>query len=174
MAEAPVHVVLLGLMGAGKSSIGQRVAERLDRPLLDGDEVLEARTGGRTAADVAEEEGLDSLHVREAQVAIELLATPDPAVIGPAASVVEVAAAREALLPHVVVWLRASAGHHAAKAAEKPHRPLLAGTDLLALFEAQLAARGPRLEALAELVVDIESGTRDEHADAIADYVMRR
>ena len=99
------HVVLLGLMGAGKTSVGRRVAERLGRPLLDGDAILEERTGGRTAADVLDAEGAERLHVLEAEIALECLATATPAVIGPAASVIEVDAVRDAMAGHVVVWL---------------------------------------------------------------------
>ena len=84
------HVVLLGLMGAGKTSVGRRVATRLERPLLDGDEVLEDRTGGLTAADVVDREGAERLHALEAEIALDMLRSGTPAVIGPAASVIEV------------------------------------------------------------------------------------
>ena len=99
------HVVLLGVMGAGKTSIGRLVAERLGRPLVDGDDRLAERTGGRTAADVAERDGLDALHGIESDIALEALASGDPAVIGPAASVCESAVVRDHLVDHVVVWL---------------------------------------------------------------------
>ena len=56
------HVVLLGLMGSGKTSIGLRVAERMGWPLVDGDVWLEERAGGRTAAQIAE---ADSGRVQE-------------------------------------------------------------------------------------------------------------
>ena len=39
------HIVLVGMMGAGKSSVGRVLAARLDRPLLDTDELVEASTG---------------------------------------------------------------------------------------------------------------------------------
>ena len=65
----PRHVVLLGLMGAGKTSIGRVVAERLGLPLIDGDERLAELTGGRTAAEISEERGLGVLHDLEAEIA---------------------------------------------------------------------------------------------------------
>jgi shikimate kinase len=65
------HVVLLGLMGAGKTSIGRLVAARLDRELVDGDVVLDTITGGRTAADFAAAEGIDALHEKEARIALD-------------------------------------------------------------------------------------------------------
>ena len=129
-----MHVVLLGLLGSGKTSIGTRVAERLGRPLIDGDVVLAERTGGRTAADIADEAGIDALHELEADIALEALATSEPAVVGPAASVLEVDAALAALAGHTVVWFTAPASYLAERAVKKTHRPLLADGDPAALF----------------------------------------
>src|SRR5690606_19055019 len=102
---------------------------------------LEARTG-RTAAEIADSEGLDRLHRLEAEIAMEALASTEPAVVSPAASVVEVDAVRAALAGHAVVWLAASAAHHARAAVGKDHRPLLDG-DPLALFRAPARRAGP-------------------------------
>src|SRR5687768_4261670 len=102
------HIVLLGLMGSGKTSIGRRVAEQLGWPLIDGDDELEARNDGRTAAEIADALGIDALHAMEAEVALEALARPEPAVIGPAASTIENDRVRTALADHWVVWLKAT------------------------------------------------------------------
>lgn len=165
------HVVLLGLMGGGKTSVGRRVAERLGRPLLDGDGILEERTGGRTAAQVAEAEGIERLHELEAEIALEALAWSTPAVIGPAASVVELDVVRDAMAEHLVVWLAGSAEHHAERAVQKDHRPLLDDGDPVELFHRQLAARGPLMTQLADLVIDVEATTKDEQADAVVALV---
>jgi shikimate kinase len=113
------HIVLLGLMSSGKTSVGRRVAERTGRPLIDGDEVLSASHDGRTAAEFAESDGLDELHRLEAEIALAALRGEEPAVIGPAASVVEQPAVRAALAGHVVVWLSAPAAHLAERAARR-------------------------------------------------------
>ena len=52
----PEHLVLVGMMGSGKSSVGRRVAEALDRPLLDTDALVEERTG-RTVRQLFDEGG---------------------------------------------------------------------------------------------------------------------
>lgn len=160
------HVILLGLMGSGKTSVGRRVADRLARPLLDGDEILDQRVG-RTAAQVAAAEGIARLHDLEAEIALEALSSTTPAVIGPAASVVEADVVRNAMAGHVVVWLAGSAAYHAGKAAQKDHRPLIDDGDTLVLFEQQLATRGPLIRALADLVIDVEAMAKDEQADAV-------
>lgn len=167
------HVVLLGLMGGGKTSVGRRVAERLGRELLDGDAILQERTGGRTAAQVAEEEGIEHLHELEALIALEALASSTPAVIAPAASAVELDVVREAMAEHVVVWLAGSAEHHAERAVEKDHRPMLDQGDPVVLFRRQLAERGPLMRQLAQLVIDVEATSKDEQADAVVDLVQR-
>lgn len=164
------HVVILGLMSAGKTTVGRRVADRLGRPLVDGDVVLEARTG-RTAAEIAAADGIGVLHRQEAEIALEALASPTPSVIGPAASVVEVDAVREALAGHVVVWLSASAEALAARAGEQGHRPLVDDGDPVALFARQRAVREPLVLPLADLVLDVEAVPRDEQVAAIAALV---
>ncbi len=168
------HLVLLGLMGAGKTSVGRRVAERLGRPLIDGDVVLEERTGGRTAAQIAEGEGIDALHRLEAEIAMDALASSSPAVIGPAASVIESDVVRDAMAPHLVVWLTGPAAYFAERAARKPHRPLLDDGDPLALFEHQLAVREPLVVPIADLVIDVPTMSKDEQADAVVALAEER
>lgn len=154
-------------MGAGKTSVGRRVAEHLGRPLIDGDAVLEERAGGLTAAQIADAQGIDALHDLEAEIAMEALASSTPAVIGPAASVIEVDAVRDALAGHVVVWLTASAEHLARKAVKKDHRPLLDDGDPVDLFARQLATREPLVVPIADLVIDVETMSKDEQAAAV-------
>lgn len=165
------HVIVLGLMGSGKTSIGTRVAARLERPLLDGDEILQARHGGRTAAQIADADGLDALHELEAAIALEALAHPTPAVVAPAASIVERDDVRAAIGEHTLVWLTAPATYLAERAVRKDHRPLLDAGDPVALFDAQLARRQPLVLPLADLVVDVEATSKDDAAEAIAALV---
>ncbi len=154
-------------MGAGKTSVGRRVARRLGRPLVDGDERLEAGSGGRTAAQIATAEGIEKLHDLEAEIALEALAGSTPAVIGPAASVIEVDAVRDALAGHLVVWLTASAEHLAEKAVQKDHRPLIHDGDPVELVRHQLAVREPLVLPLADLVLDVTTMSKDAQADAV-------
>ena len=62
----PRHVVLVGLMGAGKTTVGVPLARALGRPYRDNDSELERRTG-RTAHDLAAAEGMDGLHRAESE-----------------------------------------------------------------------------------------------------------
>ena len=167
-----MHVVLLGLMGSGKTSIGKRVAQRLGRPLVDGDDLLEARSEGRTAADIAEAAGIDALHELEAEIALEAIARTEPSVIGPAASAIDDDEVLTALRGHTVVWFRAPAAYLAEHAIRKSHRPLVHDDDdPVALFERQLAAREPRVLPLADLIVDVSTMAKDDAAAAIVELV---
>jgi shikimate kinase len=158
-------------MGSGKTSIGEVLADRLGRPLVDGDAELEERTGGRTAADVTAEQGLAVLHELEEDIALAALARRTRAVIGPAASVCDSAAVRQALAEHLVVWLGAPAEHLAEEAVRKSHRPLVHEGDPVALFQQQIAAREPLVAPLAALVLDVSTTSDEDAVTAIVDLV---
>ena len=168
------HIVLLGLMGAGKTELGRQIAERFDRPLLDCDGELEERMGGRTAREIADAEGLERLHDLEAEIALDMLGTTTPAVIGPAASVIEVDAVRDAMAGHLVVWLTGPVELLAEKAVDGDHRPLVHEGDPLELVSEQLAVRGPLAVALADLVLDISVGSREEQAEQVVAVARER
>lgn len=171
MTAVDRHVVLLGLMGAGKTSIGTEVAARLGRPLIDGDERLAERTDGRTAAEIENDRGLEVLHRIEAEIALEALARADPAVIGPASSVCESATVRDALAEHLVVWLRAPLDYLARTAVMKSHRPLVDHEDPVTLFAKQMAVREPLVLPLAALVIEVAEVSVDEAAAEIVRLV---
>jgi shikimate kinase len=158
-------------MGTGKTEIGRQLAERLGRPLLDCDGELEERMGGRTARTIADEEGLDRLHELEAEVALQMIGSSEPAIIGPAASTIEVDAVRDALVGHTVVWLTGPVDLLAEKAADGDHRPLVHDGDVTELVEAQLRDRGPLGLAVADLVIDISVGTREDQTEAVMAYL---
>ncbi len=81
-------IVLIGPMGAGKTTVGRLVADRLERPLIDSD-ILIWRSMGMSAADVADTAGVGHLHELEALVLERSLQRSQGAVITAAASVVD-------------------------------------------------------------------------------------
>jgi len=98
-------IVLIGLVAAGKTTVGRLLAARLDLPFFDNDDALFRRTGGR-ARDIAERDGPAALHALEADALVAAVEAGTPAVVGAAAGAVLEPAAVAALRECLVVYLR--------------------------------------------------------------------
>ena len=160
----PRHIVVVGLMGAGKTEVGRRLATRLGRPWRDSDRDIEAKTG-LTVRQLRERDGVDAMHDLESEHLRDALAGPEPSVISAAASTVDVPQCRAALeAPDVaVVWLRASPEVLARRfASSDKHRPVFGDSPLQFLTE-QAARRNPLFASLDPLVVDVDA-IRPRHA----------
>ena len=117
------HVVFIGAMGAGKTTIGRPVAGALGRPFLDNDALLEASTG-ESAAQLSDRDGIDALHRAEAAIVVDALRGDVPAVITAAASTITDAGVRAALAEYAwSAWLRADHATLAARLPESDERP---------------------------------------------------
>ncbi len=154
------HVALVGLMGAGKTSVARTLAPRLGWPQVDNDATLARRTGD-TARELEHEVGVERLHALEADQLLGALSAPERSVLGAAASTIEDARCREALsAPEVfVAWLRAPVSVLADRARRGRHRPELGAADLDVLLERQAKVRDPLFESVANLVVDASQGS---------------
>jgi shikimate kinase len=183
MADAAhPHVVLVGLSGTGKTSIGRLVAQRLDMPFVDTDEDIEARTG-RTVREVFEYEGESRFRAIEAEVIAAVLSAGRPTVVAAGGGAVVTRTTRDRLrAPEIFcVWLTAEPAFLAFRAAGKAHRPLLDGDPAGAL--ARLASeRRPWFEEVADAVVSVQSVLSTEPkpqakarlADLVTDMVKMR
>ena len=143
------HIVLVGLMSSGKSTIGPPLAERLGRPWLDSDEHIQA-TYGKLASEIAEEAGVERLHELEHHHLLDALATEEPAVIATAASTADSDVCLEAMEQAFVVWLQRDLQEIVRKVERAEHRRNL-GPDPLATLHEQLERRGPRWAKVAAL-----------------------
>lgn len=149
------HVVLVGLMGVGKSTVGRRLAKELQRPFADVDEQIELRAGATIPA-IFRDHGEQRFRDLETEVLADLLGRPSPLVIAAGGGAVTGAANRAALARSGawVVWLRASAEFLAGRT-DPTHRPLLAD-DPESTLARLLAERTPLYEEVADVAVDIE------------------
>lgn len=154
VAPAP-HVVLVGLMGVGKSTVGRRLAKEIERPFADVDEQVELRAG-RTIPTIFRDEGEERFRQVESEVFADLLGRPTPLVVAAGGGAVTGAANREVLVRTgaYVVWLRASAAFLAGRT-DPTHRPLLAD-DPESTLARLLAERTPLYEEVADVAVDVE------------------
>lgn len=153
------HVVLVGAMGVGKTTVGRRLARELQRPFADADEQLELRAG-RTIPAIFRDDGEEAFRRLESEVLADLLGRAHPLVVAAGGGVVTRSENRALLGRRAfVVWLRASAGFLAARA-EPSHRPLLQGdsdSDAATTLARLVAARAPLYEEVADATVDVES-----------------
>jgi shikimate kinase len=158
------HVVLVGLMGSGKTTVGRRLANRLERDFIDADAALEEITD-RTIADIFETDGEDGFRAIEADVLEELLEHHEPTVIASGGGVVLRDDNRHRLLsPDVtVVWLDASPAFLASRIEAKEHRPLLASDEPVRDVLTHLhSERADLYRDVADIIVNVEPFHREE------------
>ena len=162
----PGHVVLIGLMGAGKSTVGRELAVLLNRPLVDNDAQVLAKAD-RTVAEISAQTGIAEMRRLESEVLAEALASTVPAVITAAAGVILDGQARRWLEDPFVVWLRADPATLATRVARDPARPLI-GDDPETVLRAMHEQRHHLYAEVADHVVDIDRLTPADVAAAIA------
>lgn len=161
-AGRPARIFLLGMMGAGKSTVGRALSAATGWCYLDNDELL-ARETGRTTVQLSAL-GPEALHARESKQLRWSLARRPPVIVSVAASVGD----RPADLALVrasgyVVYLRAQVATVVARIGADPARPWLQEDPSRVLTEL-LARREGRYVAAADVVVDVEGRSADELA----------
>ncbi|WP_214107222.1 shikimate kinase [Acrocarpospora catenulata] len=166
MREIPI--VFVGLMGAGKSTVGRLVAAALGREIRDSDDDLAARYG-HTAAELAATVGPEVLHERESLVLREALTRRPPQVIGAAASIAEDPAALAALAAAFVVFLDGPPELLARRMLSSAHRPHFQ-PDLAKMLTEQRARRLPGFQAVADLTVDATRPPEEIAAEVLAAF----
>ena len=116
MAARGRHIVIVGHMGSGKTTLGRDLANSLGLPLCDSDEAL-LRDEGTTARELQRRSGQLALHRFEAAHFLRALAAAEPRVICAAASTIDDERCVAALSSSdvAVIWLRASSATLAAR-----------------------------------------------------------
>ena len=168
VASAPSarSIVLVGMMGAGKTSVGGRLAERRGWALFDSDRQVEEMVG-RSVAEIWMADGEAGFRGLEAQVLADALASTTPAVIAAAGGTVLDEGNRRLLCMHTpVVWLRADVATLVRRLGAGEGRPLLAvdAPRALARLDAQ---RRPLYLDVADLAVDVDDLSPDEVVERI-------
>lgn len=146
-------IVLVGLMGSGKTTVGSALAGRLRRSLWDGDAKLLEVTG-MTPAALGAERGPDVLHGLELEVLSMGLAHQPAPVVAAAASVGLDPRLPSLLLEAWTVWLRVELTHVVSRLQhDEGHRPL-SGGDLLATLREMARVRDPLYAQVADLTLE--------------------
>lgn len=161
------NLILIGPMGAGKSSVGRRLATHFDLVFVDLDHAIEQRTGVSIPL-IFEHEGEAGFRRREHALVAEfsarrgiLLSCGGGVVLHPA---------NRALLADngFVVWLTASVDEQLQRLAADQQRPLLATPDRRARLDALAAERDPLYAACADLAVSSSDQSMQHAAQRIA------
>ena len=156
-------IVLVGMMGAGKSTIGRRLAARLRLPFLDADTEIEA-AAGMSIPDIFETHGEPYFRDGEARVIARLLDS-GPAVIATGGGAFMREETRSRIRDKAVsIWLKADADVIMKRVKRRADRPLLQTADPAATVSRLLEAREPVYQS-----ADLTIWSRDVPHDQIVD-----
>ena len=148
-------IALIGMMGAGKSTVGRRLARRLCLPFVDADEEIEA-AAGLTIAEIFERYGEPHFRDGERRVLARLVEGP-PRVIATGGGAFMDAGTRALMLDRcIAVWLDVEVEILAERVGRRDHRPLLKDQDALTRLRDLAAVRNP---VYAEAHIAIRSGS---------------
>lgn len=159
-------IALVGLMGVGKSTVGRRLAQRMDLPFVDGDEAIEA-AARMTVSDIFGQLGEAEFRAGEARVMRRLLEGP-PVILATGGGAVLDSGTRSLMKERATtVWLRADLPVIAARVQRRDTRPLLRGRDPLEALSAMAEVRYPIYAEAADVAVDVGSGAHAQAVEAI-------
>lgn len=160
-------MLLLGMMGSGKTSVGRAIQARTGWPYRDNDDAVAALTGLATQ-ELQEQRGTAALRAAESQVLRDALAGTPPYVAGVAGGVVEseenCAALRGA--DALVVYLHTPLAELVRRVGDGAGRPFLQ-PDPQATLRRLYAGREPCYRSVADLVVDTSVGDAEDHAEQV-------
>jgi shikimate kinase len=158
LARSPMsgNVFLVGMMGAGKTSVGRLLAKHLGKTFYDSDQVIEERTGVRIPV-IFEIEGETGFRHREHQI-VEEIAAMENIVLATGGGAVLLESNRRALKDGgTVIYLRASVRELLHRTRHDKNRPLLQTPDPKAKLTELLTMREPLYAEVAHIIVDTGS-----------------
>jgi shikimate kinase len=164
----PHHIVLIGFMGSGKTTVGHLVAEKLSWPFVDTD-ALVVEEAGLSIPDIFATEGEAGFRERESAV-LERLAGEAPCVIATGGGIVT--QPRNAPLLRslgFVVWLSASEADIYARVSRNRNRPLLQTPDPRKTIHDLLEQRRPLYESFAHLTIETQGLEPEEIAYGVCE-----
>ena len=169
----PGNIFLVGLMGAGKTTVGRRLARRLGKSFYDCDEEIERTTGVKIPV-IFDIEGETGFRAREARMLAELVVRSD-IVLATGGGAVLSADNRKLLAENgLVVYLRALASDLWARTRHDRNRPLLKTDQPLARLEELYAERDPLYRSIADLIVDTGSQSLGSLAHRLEQQLIER
>jgi shikimate kinase len=165
-------IALVGLMGAGKSSVGRRLALELSVPFKDADDEI-VIAAGRPIADIFEDRGEDEFRAGERRVIARLLDEP-PHILATGGGAFMNPVTRIVLRQRATtVWLRADLDTLVKRVSRRDDRPLLRNVDRRAVMADLMEKRYPTYSE-ADVIVDSREGPHNLTVDAVIAVLRER
>jgi len=162
-------LVLVGMMGVGKTTIGRRLAAKLGMTFFDADEEI-VKAAGMSIADLFKEHGEDSFRRGEAQV-IERLVNGPPIVLATGGGALTTESTRALIKERTLsIWLRSDIDTILERARRRNTRPLLQTGDARETLLRLMSEREPYYQA-ADIAVDSQKGPHLKTVNAILDQL---
>jgi shikimate kinase len=159
MRKLDKSVVLVGMMGAGKTSVGRRLASTLGMPFRDADAEIET-AAGCSITEIFERFGEPAFRAGERKVIARLLSEP-PHILATGGGAFVDPETRERIRESAIsVWLKANVDLLLERVRRKDNRPLLRNTDSRAALVRLMREREP-VYAQADIVVESDDGPHD-------------
>jgi len=162
------HVVLVGLMGTGKSTIGKDLAGLLGVNFIDTDQVIE-QTEGRTISDVFSTDGEAYFRYIESNIFKQILAKNEPSIIATGGGIVLSEENRIAMKNSYVIRLNASPEEIYGRVFENKNRPLLANSEDI---RAKIINLSQQREPLYKKVANYTVNTDDKDKSMIVEEII--
>ena len=161
------HIVLVGMMGVGKSTVGRVLAAQLDRPLYDSDEMVE-EMNGRSVREIWVTDGEPAFRELETEALVAALAASEPSVIAAAGGIVVRPENRRVLADASahVVWLLADEATLLERVRNGAHRPALDG-DPETVLKRMFAERAALYQEVADAIVSVDRRSVNDVAKAV-------
>ncbi|MDX2275230.1 MAG: shikimate kinase [Hyphomonadaceae bacterium] len=161
-------VALVGLMGAGKTTIGRRLAQALGVKFVDADSEIAAAAGGQSVDDLFTAHGEAAFRRGERAVIARLLNEP-PHVLATGGECAFIDPSTRALMREkaITIWLKAPLEVLVRRVSKRDHRPLMKEEDVEPAMRDLLAAREP-IYSEADLIIESSNGP---HNSAVADII---
>lgn len=150
------NIILIGPMGAGKSSVGRRLAKQLNRKFYDCDKVLEDRTGVAIST-IFELEGEEGFRQRETKILEELIQFDNAVIATGGGAVLRKENIKLISNNSIIVYLSASVNSQIKRTRHDKKRPLLQTEDRHTTLNKLSEQRNPIYAKIADIVIDTDS-----------------
>jgi shikimate kinase len=164
-------IVLVGLMGAGKTTVGRRLARALDMPFMDADTEIEA-AAGCSISEIFDLFGEAEFRNGERKVIARLLDLPPHVLATGGGAFLDPQTRAKIAEKGVSVWLKADAKVLLKRVSRRNHRPLLQNGDQNAIIKRLVKERYP-IYAEADITVETGHGPHDRAVRSVIDALIR-